>query len=51
MFYCKQVGLTSEDMQIMDIGDCLDYIQEWIDHNNPEKEKKRKATQSDFDSF
>ncbi len=35
----------------MDIGDCLDYIQEWIDHNDPKKEKKRKATQADFDSF
>ncbi|EAA0411960.1 hypothetical protein B4X80_15815 [Listeria monocytogenes] len=51
LFYCKQVGLTSEDMQVMDIGDCLDYIQEWIDHNDPKKEKKRKATQADFDSF
>jgi hypothetical protein len=38
-------------MQIMDIGDCLDFIQEWVDYNNPEKEKKRKANQTDFDAF
>lgn len=35
----------------MDIGDCLDFIQEWIDYNNPKKEKKRKASQKDFDLF
>lgn len=35
----------------MDVGDCLDFIQEWVDVNNPEKENKRKATQTDFDSF
>ena len=31
---------------------CLDYIQEFVDHNNPNKKKKaRKASQSDFDNF
>lgn len=51
LLICKQVGLSSEDMEIMDVGDCLDFIQEWVDFNNPEKENKRKATQTDFDSF
>ncbi|MQW22942.1 hypothetical protein FVP43_04435 [Lactococcus sp. dk322] len=51
LLICKQVGLSSEEMQLMDIGDCLDFIQEWIDYNNPEKEKKRKASQKDFDLF
>lgn len=51
LLLCKQVGLSSEDMQVMDIGDCLDFIQEWVDFNNPDKDNKRKATQDDFDSF
>jgi hypothetical protein len=47
-----QSGLRFDDLQIMTVGMVLDYIQEFIDHNNPEKEKKeRKATQQDFDSF
>ena len=28
-----------------------DYIQEFIEQNKPNKEKKRKATQADFDAF
>jgi hypothetical protein len=36
----------------MTVGMVLDYIQEFIDHNNPKKKKaSRKATQKDFDSF
>lgn len=38
----------------MNIGQCLDYIQEWIDNNseNGSKEKQaRKANQNDFDAF
>jgi hypothetical protein len=38
----------------MTVGMVLDYIQEYIDVNNPKKKKKtskRKATQFDFDAF
>jgi hypothetical protein len=37
----------------MTVGMVLDYIQEYIDVNNPKKKtkKKRKATQQDFDAF
>jgi uncharacterized protein YbdZ (MbtH family) len=35
----------------MSIGNCLDYVQEWIDMQNPKKKRKRKATQADFDNF
>jgi len=35
----------------MTIGMCLDFIEEFIEMNKPEKEKLRKASQSDFDGF
>jgi hypothetical protein len=36
----------------MTIGMCLDYIEEYIEMENPKKKKrKRKANQSDFDAF
>jgi hypothetical protein len=35
----------------MDIGMCIDYIDEFIDQSDPKKERKRKATQNDFDAF
>lgn len=38
-------------MEDMTIGMCLDYIDEWIEMNNPQNKKTRQATQSDFDSF
>ena len=45
-------GLKMDNIHIMTVGMVLDYIQEFIDHNNPKKEKKkRKATQTDFDAF
>ena len=51
---CKQCGLTTEEMEEMTIGDCLDFIQEFVDNQKKtgeKKEKVRKATQKDFDSF
>jgi spore germination protein YaaH len=48
---CRKAKLTHEDMEIMTIGMCLDYIEEYVDMNNPKKSSNRKATQSDFDSF
>ncbi len=37
----------------MTIGDCIDYIEEFVQINNPDKEdkKSRKATQEDFNAF
>lgn len=38
-------------MEIMTIGMCLDYIEEYLDFNNPKRVRNRKATQKDFDQF
>jgi hypothetical protein len=46
-----QSGLRQDDLNVMTVGMVLDYIEEYIDHNNPKKTKKRKANQKDFDSF
>ena len=35
----------------MTIGNCLDYVEEFIETQKPPKERKRKATQNDFDAF
>ena len=42
------------DMEDMNIGQCLDFIQEWIENNDKDekgKAKTRKATQDDFNNF
>ena len=49
LFLCKKSELTRDDMEDMTIGMCIDYMQEVIEFNNPNKSKK--ATQKDFDSF
>jgi hypothetical protein len=46
-----QAGLHLEDLQLLTVGMVLDYIQEYIEHNKPNKEKKRRASQADFDAF
>jgi hypothetical protein len=48
-----QSGLRLDDLEIMTVGMVLDFVQEFVDHNNPKKPKvkKRKATQQDFDAF
>ncbi len=51
LFICKQVGLSNEEMQLMDIGDCLDFVQEWINNHQNKKTTTRKAVQADFDAF
>ncbi|SOB47165.1 conserved hypothetical protein [Lactococcus piscium] len=40
-------------MDEMNIGQCLDYIQEWVDNNNTENGTKKatKAKQENFDAF
>ncbi len=38
----------------MTIGDCLDYVQEYIDNHRKGTDRKtnvRRASQSDFDNF
>jgi len=35
----------------MTIGMCLDYIDEYLEQTKPQKQHKRKASQSDFDAF
>ena len=50
--FADKLDLTSEDMEEMTIGDCLDYVQEYIDNQKKdEKPTARKATQEDFDNF
>lgn len=48
---CYRCELTIHDLEIMTIGMCLDYIEEYLEQQKPQKERKRKATQADFDSF
>ena len=53
LLICKQTGLDSEDLETMSIGMCLDFFEEWLDANDKDriKNKSRKASQNDFDSF
>ncbi|MGG4180791.1 hypothetical protein ABEW03_16030 [Virgibacillus pantothenticus] len=49
---CKMVGLTLEDLEIMTIGECLDYVENYVNIKNGKQEEKiKQATQDDFDSF
>lgn len=40
-----------DDLEEMSIGMCLDFIHEYVEMNKPAKDKTRKASQKDFDSF
>ncbi|MBL1226608.1 hypothetical protein [Enterococcus sp. BWR-S5] len=56
LFICKEIGLSFAELEIMDIGQCLDYVQQWIDEKTAEinpagTPSVRKAGQTDFDSF
>lgn len=51
LYLCKKVELNRDDMEEMTIGMCLDYMDKWIEMNDTENKKPRKATQNDFDSF
>lgn len=53
---CKIAKLTREDLELMDIGNCLDYIDEYTEFITPkskksQKSRARRATQEDFDRF
>lgn len=51
LFLCKKVELSKDELEDMTIGMCLDFMDKWIEMNDTETQKTRKATQSDFDSF
>lgn len=48
---CKKSGLDRQDMELMTIGMCMDYILEQVNANKLKKTEARQATQSDYDSF
>lgn len=49
---CKMVGLTLDDLEMMTIGECLDYVENYVNIKHGKQEDRvRKATQDDFDSF
>jgi hypothetical protein len=48
---CYQCKLTLADLELMTIGMCIDYIDEFIEIRKPPKHKKVKANQSHFDAF
>lgn len=51
---CKECKLSIEDLEYMTIGNCIDYIDEYIRMKNPEENQKsnvRMANQNDFDNF
>lgn len=49
---CKMVDLTLDDMEMMTIGECLDYIDNYVDvKSGKQEETVRQANQDDFDSF
>lgn len=35
----------------MTVGMCLDYIDEYVEQQNPNKKRVRQASQDDFDKF
>lgn len=47
---CYRCNLSIHDLEIMTIGMCLDYIEEFLEQTAPKK-KARRASQADFDSF
>lgn len=51
---CKECKLSTEDLEHMTIGNCIDYIEEYISMKDTDKKKSnavREATQADFDNF
>ncbi|WP_257128961.1 hypothetical protein [Bacillus pseudomycoides] len=48
---CYKSKLTHADLETMTVGDCFDYISEFAEMENPQKDKVRKANQKDFNAF
>jgi len=38
-------------LENMTIGDCLDYISEYVESEKPQEDKPRRATQAEIDQF
>jgi hypothetical protein len=51
MVCCYRAQLTLSDLEIIEIGMALDYVDEWIEQSKPAQQRKRKASQADFDAF
>lgn len=54
LYLCKETGVTDWDLENLDLGDILDYIDKYLELKNPDNKKKEKirlANQSDFDAF
>lgn len=51
MVMCYRCKLSQSDLELMTIGMCLDYVEEYVEQQKPPEQKVRKATQNDFDSF
>ncbi|WP_202615669.1 hypothetical protein [Ureibacillus xyleni] len=43
--------MTTNDLEEMSYGDCIDYIDAYIDLHEEKEPKARMATQSDIDAF
>lgn len=48
---CYQCGLTRADVEEMTIAMCLDYIDAYVQFNQPPEEKVVQASQAHFDAF
>lgn len=54
LLMARETGLSSADMDRMNVGDVLDYVFSWIEFHDPEKAKKpkkKKANQADIDAL
>ena len=52
LILCKDCGLEHADLETMTIGQCLDYVDAYLELKNPDKKPKVvMASQVNFDSF
>lgn len=54
LYVAKKVGLSFDELSMMDVGQVMDFIIEYSNSEEKAKENKKtikKANQSDFDSF
>ncbi|CUR63459.1 hypothetical protein C122C_0821 [Leuconostoc gelidum subsp. gasicomitatum] len=54
LYIAKKAGLSFEEMQMMDMGQVMDYITEYVNSETKQSEDKpkaNKANQAMFDSF
>lgn len=54
LYVAKKVGLSFEELSMMDIGQVMEFIVEYSNSEEKAQERKtptKKANQADFDSF